>query len=267
MRTIKLPARNLSVAFEERGTGPVVVLLHAFPMCRWMWRPQLDALEREYRVLTPDFPGFGSTPTVAGITIDAMADVTADFLAAVGVSEPVVLGGVSMGGYVAMAFARRHPARLRGLILADTKADPDDDAGRRARDKTLTALTDGTLTPAGLIEQMLLPLLGGTTRSTRPAVVAEVKKIGAAQPKDGLIAAVTALRDRPDAGPELGNIRVPTLILVGEQDAITPPDAAQRMAERIPGSRRVVIPAAGHLSNLEAPDAFTAAVREFLGNA
>lgn len=264
MRTVKLAAHNLTVAFEDRGTGPVVVLLHAFPMCRWMWRPQLDALEGGFRVLTPDLPGFGSTPAVPGVTIDAMADIVADFIAAVGVAEPVVLGGLSMGGYVALAFARRHPDRLRGLILADTKAEPDDEAGRRNRDKMLTALDEGTLPAAGVVDQMLPKLLGDTTRESRPAVVAEAKKIGAAQPKDGIMAAVAALRDRPDAVPGLGNIRVPTLILVGEQDAVTPPDGAKKMAAAIPGSKLVVIPAAGHLSNLEDPAAFTTAVREFL---
>lgn len=264
MRTVMLPARNLSVCYEDRGAGPAVVLLHAFPMCRWMWRPQLDALDGEYRVLTPDLPGFGSTPAVPGVTIDVMADVVAEFLAAANVPGPVALGGLSMGGYVALAFARRHPDKLRGLILADTKAEPDDDAAKRNRDKMLTALADGTLPAAGVVDQMLPKLLGDDTRANRPAVVAEAKRIGAAQPKDGIVAAVTALRDRPDAGPGLANIRVPALVLVGEQDAVTPPDGAKALADRIPGGRLVVIPGAGHLSNLEDPAAFTAAVREFL---
>jgi len=264
MRTVKLPARNLSVAYEDRGTGPVVVLLHAFPMCRWMWQPQIDALEGEYRVLTPDLPGFGSTPPVPGVSVDVMADVVAEFLTAAGVPGPVVLGGLSMGGYVAFAFARRYPDRLRGLILADTKPEPDDDAARQTRNKILAGLTDGSLPAPGVVEQMLPKLLGDRTRADRPAVVAEVRRIGAAQPKDGIMAAVAALRDRPDAGPGLGNIRVPTLVVVGEQDAATPPDGAKRAADRIPGSRLVVIPGAGHLSNLEDPAAFTAALREFL---
>lgn len=264
MRTVKLPGHGLSVAYEDRGAGPVVVLLHAFPMCRWMWRPQLDALEGEYRLLTPDLPGFGSTPAVAGVTVDVMADVVAEFLTAAGVAGPVVLGGVSMGGYVSFAFARRHPARLRGLVLADTKPEPDDAAARRTRDKMFAALVDGSLPAHGVVEQMLPKLLGDKTRSSRPAVVAEVRRIGAAQPKDGLMAGVAALRDRPDAGPELGNIRVPTLIVVGEEDAATPPDGAKRTADRIAGARLVVIPGAGHLSNLEAPAEFTAALRDFL---
>jgi 3-oxoadipate enol-lactonase len=264
MLTIKLPNRNLTVAYEDCGRGPVVVLLHAFPMCREMWRPQLDALADAYRILAPDLPGFGGTPPVAGISIDQMADVVGDFLDAAGIVEPVVLGGLSMGGYVALAFARRHPQRLRGLILADTKPEPDDDTAKANRNAQLSALGDGRLTPAKLVEQMLPKVLGDDTRTSRPDVVAEVQRIAAAQSRDGIAAAVAALRDRPDAVPHLGTIRVPTLIIVGEQDTLTPPDGAKRTADRIPASRLVVIPKAGHLSNLEDPAAFTAAVRDFL---
>jgi pimeloyl-ACP methyl ester carboxylesterase len=264
MPTVTLPDRNLAVAYEDRGSGLAVCLLHAFPMCRDLWRPQLDALSDSFRVLAPDLPGFGGTPAVDNVTIDAMAGVVADFLTAAGVPGPVVLGGLSMGGYVAFAFARRHPDRLRGLVLADTKPEADDAAAKANRDKQLAALADGSLTAAGLVEQMLPKLLGAETLARRPDVVNAVKAIGASQPIKGIAAAVKALRDRPDAVAGLGNIRVPTLVVVGEQDAVTPPDGAKRTADRIPGSRYVGIPGAGHLSNLEDPAAFNTALRDFL---
>lgn len=264
MPTCRLPARNLTVAYADRGAGPPLVLLHAFPLSSEMWRPQLDALSDAARVIAPDLPGFGASAPLPGMTIEDVADVVAESLAALGVSEPVVLGGLSMGGYAAFAFARRHPDRLRGLILADTKPEPDDDTAKANRDKLLAGLEGGTLTAAGVVEQMLPKLLGDRTRADRPDIVAEVRRIGSAQSAGGVVAAVRALRDRPDSVPGLGNIRVPTLILVGEQDAVTPPAGAQATAARIAGSRLVVIPGAGHLSNLEEAEAFNAAVQEFL---
>jgi pimeloyl-ACP methyl ester carboxylesterase len=257
-------ADGTALAYQEAGTGPAVVLLHAFPMAAEMWRPQLAGLADGYRVLAPDLPGFGGSPARPGTTVDTIADAVAAFLDAVGDRGPVVLGGLSMGGYAAFAFARRFPERLRGLILADTKPEPDDAAARANRDRQLAGLADGSLTAAGLVEQMLPKLLGDTTRASRPEVVAEVRRIGEGQSTAGLAAAVRALRDRPDAVPGLAAVRVPTLVLAGAEDAVTPPAGARATASRIAGATFVELPAAGHLSNLETPEAFTAAVRRFL---
>jgi pimeloyl-ACP methyl ester carboxylesterase len=248
----------IPLAVTDRGSGPTVVLLHAFPLSRQMWEPQVATLSDRYRVVAPDLYGFGDTPLPqGGWTVDSMADAVAGL-----VDGPVVLGGLSMGGYVALAFARRHPGRLRGLILADTKAEADGPEARAARDKMIALANEkGT---AAVVDEMVPKLLGATTRKSRPEVEKEVRRIGSAQSAGGVAAALAALRDRPDATPGLGNIRVPTLVVVGVEDGVTPPDAARKLAAGIPGATLEEIPAAGHLSNLEDPAAFTAAVRRFL---
>lgn len=263
MKTVTLPARGDTIAYDDTGTGPPLVLLHAFPFDREMWAPQRAALADVARVVTPDRPGFGaSTAGAAGYTIDGMADGLAEFLDAAGLKGPVVLGGLSMGGYVALAFARRHPGRLRGLILADTKADPDDDATKATRDKQIASVRSGADGP--LVNQTLPKLLSERTKRDHPAVVERARAIGARQKPDAVVAALAALRDRPDANPGLAAVRVPTLVIVGEDDAVTPPSAGKAMADGIPGAKLVPIPGAGHLSNLESPEAFNAAVRAFL---
>lgn len=266
MRTVSLPERPLTVAYEEQGEGPTLVFVHGFPLCRWMWEPQLKALSATHRVLAPDLPGFGSTDAVLNLGIDDMADIVCEFLDAAQINGPVVLAGLSMGGYVALAFARRYPNRLRGLILADTKSEADDSTAKQNRDKQIAGLRDGSITPDSLIETMMPKLLAEGTRNNQPHTVAEVRRIGSAQPKEGILAGVVALRDRPDATSGLAKIAVPTLVIVGEHDAITPPEGAHKMASAIPGARIVTIPDAGHMPNLEQPERFNAAVQEFLND-
>jgi pimeloyl-ACP methyl ester carboxylesterase len=250
------------LGFDDLGKGPAVVLLHAFPLSRAMWGIQVEALQDAYRVLTPDLRGFGDSGGFSGVpSIDAMADDVARILDECSVDRAVV-GGVSMGGYVSLAFARRHPHRLLGLVLADTKADSDDDSARASRDRLIAFARENTV--AAVIEQLFPKLLGPTTRRDHSEIVAEVRTIASAQASSGIVAALAALRDRPDARPGLAAIRVPTLILVGAEDALTPPTDAQALATGIPGSRLEMIPNSGHLSNLEQPAAFNRALRAFL---
>jgi pimeloyl-ACP methyl ester carboxylesterase len=263
MNLSTVTVRGGTLAYTDTGSGPPLVLLHAFPLDRRMWRPQLDAFGGKARVITVDFPGFGQSPVGSQpFTIDSAADQIAGLLDALNIPGKVTVGGLSMGGYAALAFARGHPGRLAGLILADTKSDPDDDAGKQNRDR-LIALTR-EFGPAAVYEAMLPKVISDHTREHRSDVVEEIRQIAAAQSAAGVIGGLVALRDRPNATPALGTIAVPTLILVGEHDAITPPAVAEGMAARIPGSRVVTTPAAGHLSNLENPEAFNAAVIEFL---
>ncbi len=257
------PDNRVNLAYESAGSSrPVVLLLHAFPLCREMWAAQRGLADR-FRVVTPDLFGFGNSPVPAdGWTMDTMADALAGFLPGIGIEEPVVLGGLSMGGYVALAFARKYPDRLRGLVLADTKAEADTAEAKANRDKAIAFARQNTA--AAVVEQMLPKLLGEFTRANRPQVVAEVRRIGSAQSVDGVVAALAALRDRPDATPGLAAIRVPTLVVVGAEDVLTPPGGARAMAAAIPNAQLEVIPTAGHLSNLECPAEFTTAVRRFL---
>jgi pimeloyl-ACP methyl ester carboxylesterase len=251
------------LTFDDIGRGPAVVLLHAFPLARAMWRPQVEALQGDYRVITPDLRGFGGGRASADApSVETMADDVAALLDEQKVAGPVVLGGLSMGGYVALAFARRHPARLRGLVLADTKADPDDAEGRANRDRLIAfAEQNGA---RAVIDQMLPKLLGADTTARRPEVVEEVRGIASRQTVAGIVGALKGLRDRPDSTPGLASIAVPTLVLVGRDDTLTPPAKSEEMAARIPNARLVVLDGAGHLSNLEQPERFNAALRSFL---
>jgi pimeloyl-ACP methyl ester carboxylesterase len=251
------------VEYDDVGRGRPVVLLHAFPFARSLWRPQREALQAHYRVLTPDLRGFGGSAPFAGPpSLEVMADDVAGLLDALGVREPVVLGGLSMGGYVALAFARKYAARLRGLILADTRAEADSAEGKANRDRLIAVARErGT---AAVLEGMLPKLLGDATRSGRPAVVEEVRRIATAQPAEAVAAALQAMRDRPNSTALLGRIRVRTLVVVGSEDAITPPSVAEAMVHLLPDARLAIIQGAGHLANLEQPEAFTAAVESFL---
>jgi 3-oxoadipate enol-lactonase len=252
-----------SLAYSESGAGPVLVLLHAFPLDRTMWEPTLRELGGVARVIAVDLPGLGeSQPGREPFTIDSTADAVAGFLATMAIPRRVVVCGLSMGGYVAMAFARRHADRLAGLILADTKSEPDDELSRLNRDKMIALANEQGA--AGVIRQLLPKLLSPDTLSSRPEVVELVTRIAARQPTAGIVDAIAALRDRPDATPGLTAIAVPTLILVGQSDVVTPPDAAAAMGAQIRGSQIVTIPDAGHLSNLENPTVFNAGVRSFL---
>ena len=262
MNTMLLRASQTPIAYADRGTGPGLVLLHAFPLDSSMWRAQAAALSDRLRVIAPDLPGFGGSAVSAGLTIDSVADVVAELLDHLGVNERVVVAGLSMGGYAALAFARLYPQRVRALVLADTKADPDDESGRANRDRLIQLGADQG--PAAVIDQLLPKMLAPGAAERNPDLARLVRETAGGQKAEGIVAALKALRDRPDARPGLSHISFPTLVIVGEQDAITPPEKAQELASQIPNARLVTIPGAGHLSNLENPVAFAAAVREFL---
>ena len=252
-----------ATSFDDVGSGLPVVLLHAFPLARAMWRPQREALEGEYRFVAPDLPGFGGSRGFDGTpSVDRMADAVARLLDELGVNVPVVVGGLSMGGYVALAFARRYPGRLRGLVLADTKAEPDDSQARAGREQMIALAREGGA--RAVIDRMLPRLVGGETARLRPGVLEEVREIASAQTPAGIVGALEALRDRPDATPGLAHVRVPTLVVVGQEDVLTPPAYAEVLADEIPDAMLVEIPGAGHLSGLEKPEEFNAALRAFL---
>jgi 3-oxoadipate enol-lactonase len=245
----------MNLSFDDLGQGRPLVLLHAFPLSREMFSPQ-HTLSDSCRLLLPDLPGFGGSPG-SPKSVEAMADAVAAFLDARAVG-PVVLGGVSMGGYVSLAFARKYGDRLAGLVLADTKAEPDDETAKAGRQKMIDLVhANGT---KAVVEQMLPKLLA------TPGPKEEVKRIASSQKPATVAAALAALRDRPDARPSLGEIKVPTLVIVGREDGLTPPAVAQALAEGIKGATLCEIDAAGHLANMERAGAFNDAVRAFLAS-
>jgi pimeloyl-ACP methyl ester carboxylesterase len=239
-----------ALAYETVGTGQPLVLLHAFPLDRRLW----SGLAVPGRMLIlPDLRGFGESPLFHAFTIADLADDVASLLDALGLGRAAI-GGMSWGGYVALAFARRHRGRLDGLVLADTKAGPDTAEARQGRDEAIALVrTQGV--PAYL-EKQLPKLLSPTA----PDPVRKQAWAMGNQRAEAVIAGLEALRDRPDRRPELPDIRCPTVILVGAEDSLTPPAEARAMAAAIAGARVVELPGAGHLANLEAPEAFAAAL-------
>ena len=263
MQNPVVPTSLPAAAVLSEGEGPAVVLLHAFPLDRGMWAAQVAALSGRYHVHAVDTFGFGGCelPT-GGWGVESMADALAGWLVAQRIPTPVAVCGLSMGGYVALAFARRHANHLRALVLADTRAEPDSPEARAARDIAIVAVqAHGS---SAQVEAMLPKVLGPTTHAERPGVVSDFRRTGLAQDKVAVAAGLVALRDRPDARPGLAAIDAPTLVVVGAEDSLTPPSAAEALAAGIRGARLVVLPKAGHLSNLETPDAFNAAVLDFL---
>lgn len=264
MAQTQVDGRTLSY-IDSGGDGPAVVLLHAFPLRAQQWDAQIEALSDRFRFIAPDLMGFGSSsaPDDESLySMDSYADDVAALLDELGLDK-VVLVGLSMGGYIAFAFLRRHGDRVSALVLADTKAEADPPAAIEKRtNQQAQVRAEGT---AGLIEALGGALLGEATRSKNPEVVEATKRL-MDNPHGGFVGALEAMKNRPDSTGELASISVPTLVIVGENDGVTPPDASRAMNEAIPGSRLVVIPESGHLSNLEAPEAFTGALGEFLSS-
>ncbi|MGI8757833.1 MAG: alpha/beta fold hydrolase [Acidimicrobiales bacterium] len=262
MPTVDLDGTRLH--YLDSGAGePAVVLLHAFPLHAGMWKPQIEALQGRARVITPDLAGFGGShaPDDPGAySVDGWADSVAALADHLGLDR-VVLGGLSMGGYAAFSFVRRHRDRLAGLVLADTRPGPDtaEVADRRSSQQRQVS-AEGT---AGLIETLLQGLLGDHTRQHHPDLVERVRGL-MDNPPAGFVGALEAMKRRPDSTPVLAGIHVPTVVVVGDQDGPSPPAVAREMQTAIPGATLAVLPRAGHLSNLEAPDAFNQVMADLL---
>ncbi len=258
-----MPGVTVELTHLEAGAGTPVVLLHAFPLSSAMWLHQREGLSASCRVVTPDLRGFGGSDLGHDEpSLDAFADDVAALLDRLDL-ERVVLGGLSMGGYVAMAFLRRHPDRVAGLVLADTKAAADPPQVRANRERIAQAVSDGSASTV-LVDEVLPTLVGPTTVSDRPLVYGRVRALVQSAPRRAVAWAQRAMADRPDSFDTLRGCPAPALVIVGEEDALAPPTAAREMAEALPSATLVRIPAAGHLSAVEAPDAFNAAILDFL---
>lgn len=254
--------RHESLAFIERGSGPAVVFLHAFPVDSRMWMPQIGALEGSYKVIAPDYPGFGSSPHPPALPdIEYYAERVEDLLNRLEI-EQAVLAGLSMGGYIAFACWRLFPQRISALVLADTHAAPDTEEIKKNRKDLARRVAEEGL-PA-LAEVQLQRLLAPETLANNSEAVELVRRMILTSSPDGAVAALSAMRERPDSRPLLSGITVPTLVLGGELDTVTPPEVMRQMASQIPEARHEVIPQTAHLSNLESPREFNAALKGFL---
>jgi 3-oxoadipate enol-lactonase len=236
-----------------------LLLVHAFPVDAEMWEPQVAALRGRADVLAPSLPGFGGTTAAEEVlTMDAAADFLVGELDRADVERAVVCG-ISMGGYAAFSLWRRHRDRIAGLALADTRAEPDDDAGRdRRRAVAEKARTEGS----GAIADDPPPLL---SEGADPELWERVKTMIRRQTGEAIAAAALGMAERADSRPVLPDIDVPTTVIVGSADTLTPPPMSESLAAGIPGAELVILDGAGHLSNLEAPERFTDALEALLG--
>ncbi len=245
--------------YHDQGRGEPIVLVHAFPLGSAMWEDQIDALATRFRVIAPDLRGFGDSARGQGLaSLDQAADDLAGLISALGLDQ-VTLVGLSMGGYIAFALLRRQPTLVSRLVLADTRAGADSAEGRQSREASAQLAEQQGV--AAVADQLLPKLLSaGAPADVRD----EARKIILANDPAGVAAAQRAMAARPDSSALLASITIPTLIIVGSEDALTPPSEAQAMHRAIAGSRLITLDGAGHLANLESPDAFSAAIEEFV---
>jgi pimeloyl-ACP methyl ester carboxylesterase len=253
----------VELTYRETGSGRPLVLLHAFPLSSAMWLEQRNGLGDVCRVITPDQRGFGGTPLGGDPpSLDAAADDVAELLDRLELDQ-VVLGGLSMGGYVAMAFLRRHADRVAALLLADTKATSDP-APARANRERIAAAVEGDESSTVLVDDVLPTLIGATTAASRPLVSGRVRALVQAAPAVAVAWAQRAMAARPDSMETLRAFPRPSLVVVGSEDTLSPPADAEAIATALPQSRLVVLPEAGHLTAVETPEAFNAVVTSFL---
>jgi 3-oxoadipate enol-lactonase len=255
---MELTISGRQVAFDIAGEGIPIVLLHAFPLDRRLFTDTAQRLAPKVRIIVPDLRGFGASELGGSYTIADLADDVAALLDALG-HPRAVIGGLSMGGYVALAFAARHAGRLAGLVLADTRAGADSPEARAGRDEAIALVREHGV--AAYVDKQLPRLLGPKASES---VRAQVRSLGLQQRPEAVMAGLEALRDRPDRQGELGAISCPALVIVGADDVITPPAEVASMATTIPGAVLAEIPDAGHLANLQAPAPFAQAIIGFL---
>ena len=250
-----------SIRYLESGAGWPVVLLHAFPLSADMWRPQLEAPPSGWRVLAPDLRGFGPAAGDAAATLDDMAGDVAAWLDALRIDR-AVLGGLSMGGYVTFALFRAAPERFSGMILANTRAAADTEEARAGRDRMAALAREAG--PSAVADAMLPKLLGETSQRSRPELASGVRRLIEGSPAAGIAGALQAMKTRPDSTPLLASVGCPALVVTGDEDVLAPRAEGEGMSALLPRSQFVVIPRAGHLSNLENPDDFSEVLGNFL---
>ena len=270
---------GVHIGFDDTGTGIPVLFIHGFPHDRSLWDDQCSALSTHVRCIAPDLRGFGESTAIVAATggpadpasatgdstsVDVYADDLAQLLVHLDVMQAVVCG-LSMGGYVAMAMWRRHPRLVRALVLCDTKAGADTDEGRKKRDEMIAlAQRDGS---DAIAATQITGMLGQTTRDKRPDIVARTEAMMRRASVAGIVGALTAMRDRPDATPTLATVTVPTLVVVGDEDALTPVAEAEGiMAALSPKAtaKLEVVQGSGHASCMERPAAVTHVLADFL---
>ncbi|MCC7184680.1 MAG: alpha/beta fold hydrolase [Acidobacteria bacterium] len=256
-----------TVRYHDAGSGRTCVLLHAFPLSADQWLPQLARVPQGWRIVAPDvrgFRGMGEAYQDVGLDSATMATHAADVLQLLNHLDVdrAVVGGLSMGGYITLAVARAAAGRLEGIILADTKAGADSEEGRAGRDAMLAKVqAEGV---GAIADQMLPKLLGATTQQEQPDLTEAVRTLILRNTPEAVASAVQAMKTRPDSTGDLAGITCPALVICGAEDVLTPPADSEALVRALPSARAVLLPRAGHLSNLEAPLAFNETLYKFL---
>lgn len=250
------------VAYEETGNGRPLLLIHGYPLNRMMWESQLHDLADVAHVIAPDLWGFGESESVADTTIGTYAEELHDLADALAATEPAVVCGLSMGGYVAFEYFRRYKNRVAALILANTKAGPDSAEGKAGRDKSAAVAREQGA--AAIAESMLPKMLSPKTYASNPELVQQVRRMMESASVPGIVAALMAMKGRPDSTATLAEIKLPTLVLGGADDQLFPQSEFEGIAKGLPNSKLEILQDAGHVSNIEQPEAFNRSAREFL---
>ncbi len=258
---MKTRVHNCELYYETTGRGSLLLFVHGFPLSGEMWRPTVERLSANYRCVVPDLRGHGRSDATPTADMSRYSDDLAAVLDAVDAKQPVVLIGLSMGGYVAFEFYRSHRDRVRAMVLADTQAIADSPEARTKRETMVSAVAEnGSRAVAdAMIDKLFAPGVDQNLRSRWHEIMSRT-------PSAGVIAALRAMAGRPDSTPTLAKIDCPTLIVVGEHDTITPPDVHHAMHAAIRGSQIEIIADAGHMSPLEKPDRFASTMTSFLEN-
>lgn len=259
--SLQTHVNGITLAYNDHGTGLPIVFLHAFPLNRTMWAQQEEALSLQFRIITIDLRGHGeSDAPLWRYTLEQSADDVNALLDQLSIQQAIFVG-LSMGGYILFAFYRKYAARVKGLVLADTRAQPDTAEGKDGRfQMAQIAYKKG---PFAIVDTMLSKLFSPTTIKTRPALVQQVRTIIENSQISGIAGDLMAMAERLDSIPLLSQITCPTQIIVGELDQATPPSDAKLMADHIPNARLAIISNAAHLTNMEQPEAFNQIVAAF----
>lgn len=260
--TLRLTVNGVSLAVEVRGEGPAVLFVHGYPLNRTLWQHQVGALTG-FRRIAPDLRGLGlSDAPDLGYSMATYADDLAALLDALH-ADQVVICGLSMGGYVALEFARRYRSRLRGLVLMSTRAEADSPEARKAREAAMQVARERGAD--AIAAQMITKLFAPGAAGAMPQVVDRIREMMEASPVKGIVGALSAMRDRPDSTGTLTELEgLPTLVVIGDQDQVIPPAVGRAIAAAIPNAVLNVIPGAGHLPPVEQPIATTRVLAEFL---
>lgn len=259
-----IDVKGVRFRVADEGEGPVILFVHGFPLNHTMWQAQIAEFSKTHRVIAPDLRGFGGTDgALYSVSMEQFADDLADLLEALPVRVPVTFCGLSMGGYIGWQFVQRHPARVSKLIICDSRAAADSPEAAANRLKMADiVLKEG---PEPVAWAMMPKLFAQCSTEQCPQIVASVRQMVMTSNPVAIAAAHRGMAVRPDVTAWLPSLKLPTLIICGEHDAISPTAEMKNVSEQIPGAQYVQIPTAGHMSPMEQPEQVNAAIRQFVG--